>query len=265
MGLGLEPLKSFEVNKVIDYARFGRLLKNDKALFFMQMFLYFCVSFYLVSHISSISYLLSITSNFIFTEASINKKEIVDGVYFYFLSSSGRLPTYLETLFVLLVCILVLFFNYKFDFIPRPFKIWLNFVFLILMLSSVYFLLFGYAFPYTIDDFSILYAIAQVGIFTLIPFLFGFSIALFSFSWWVLIANFLTFILSLAYSFVFAAVRYALFLYILKNYSFLWMANMFFNFGPLLDMIYISGIYGFYLSIISKVAKKNLRYWKWLY
>lgn len=264
MGLELESLKNFEVKKAIDYARFGRVLKNYKDLFFMQMFLYSSVAFLLITHISLVSYFFSWMGSFIFTEAEIMEKEIFKGFSLYFLSTHGRLPSYTESLSILLVCILVLFFNYKFDFILRPFKIWLNFVFIILMISSIYFLFFGYAFPYTVDDFSLLYVIAQVGIFTFIPLMLGFSVSIFSFSWWVPITNFIALFLTLAYSFVFGAVRYALFLYIIKNYSFVWMANMFFNFGPLLDMIYISGIYGFYISIISKLARKNLRYWRWL-
>ncbi|MFN3698695.1 MAG: hypothetical protein ACK4SU_00685, partial [Dictyoglomus sp.] len=81
----------------------------------------------------------------------------------------------------------------------------------------------------------------------------------------VILTNFLVTVFTLIYSFFFGVLRYSIFLYILKNFSFLWMANLFFNFGPLLDMIYITGIYGFYISILSKFTRKNIKVWRWVY
>ncbi len=133
------------------------------------------------------------------------------------------------------------------------------------MTSALYFLFFSYAFPYSLNDFSLLYVIVQVGIISFIPLIMGFSLGLFSFSWWVILTNFIVTVFTLIYSFFFGVLRYSIFLYILKNFSFLWMANLFFNFGPLLDMIYITGIYGFYISILSKFTRKNIKVWRWVY
>ncbi len=67
----------------------------------------------------------------------------------------------------------------------------------------------------------------------------------------------------LFYSLVFGIVRYAVFLNILSKISFLFMAVLFFAFGPLLDFFYMVGIYSFYLCRISKKAGNNLEIWKW--
>ncbi len=264
MGSDLVSSKNFDLKSVIHYARFGRVLKQNKRLFLVQILLYITSSFYFISHLELISYYLS-NFSLHFIKSTITKREVVGGFSLYFLSLPGRLPTFTEDLVAFLSTLAILLINYRTNLLPKPFKIWVNFLAIILMISSLYFIFFSYIFPYTLDDFSLLYVIAQVGIMSFIPALVGVSLALFNFSWWVLLTNFFIVSLILVYSFVFGAVRYAIFLYTLKNYSFLWMANMFFNFGPLLDMIYISGIYAFYVSLLSKKTRQSIKVWRWIY
>lgn len=265
MALESELSKNSNTEEIIYYARFGRVLKQNKIAFLFQLSFYFMLSLFLVSRWEAISYHFSNLALFFLKDGSISKEEFVKDEFLYFLSSTGRLPTLLESLFALIFSLLLILFNHKVNYLPLPFRIWMNFFAIVLVVSSVYFLLFGFAFPYTLDSFSLLYMIAQVGIFSFIPLLVGFSLSFFSFPWWIVITNLLVVIATLFYSFIFGSLRYAVFIYILKNYSFLWMANMFFNFGPLLDMIYISGIYSFYISILSKKNSRNIQAWKWVY
>lgn len=265
MALDSDSSENFDIKNVIHYARFGKVLKQDKRLFFLQMLIYTGLSLYFITHLKLMSYYLSNFSLYFIDGPKIAKREAVEGVALYYLSYNGRLPSFLESIFVFFVTLIMLIINIKLDIMSKPFKIWLNYIVITLMVSSVYFIFFSNIFPYSLDDFSLLYIIAQIGIISFIPIITGFSLALFSFSWWLLIANFFTVCLVLVYSFLFGAIRYAFFLQILKSSSFIWMANMFFNFGPLLDMVYISGIFAFYVSILSKVARKNMRFWRWIY
>ena len=265
MASAWEPSKNFDTKEIIYYARFGKVLKHNKNAFFLQIFFYFMLSLLFISQWELISYFFSNFALYFLKDASISKRELVMGKSIYFLSSAGRLPTPLESILALVFSLLLILFNRKIDLIPLPFKIWMNFFAIILAISSIYFLLFGYAFPYGLEDFSFLYMIAQVGIFSFIPLLLGFALSLFTFSWWVIFTNLFAVFITLFYSFIFGFLRYTFFIYILDNYSFLWMANMFFNLGPLLDMIYISGIYGVYLSVLSRRSSGYIKAWKWLY
>lgn len=257
--------ESFDLKSIINYARFGRVLKQNKIFFLVQIFIYLVMSLYFIMHLELLSYYISYFSLSFLKDAGISKREILNKLSLYFLSFSGRLPTFEESFGVFLFSIIVISLTYRLNFLSEPFKIWVNFLFIILMTSALYFLFFSYAFPYSLNDFSLLYVIVQVGIISFIPLIMGFSLGLFSFSWWIILTNFLVTVFTLIYSFFFGVLRYSIFLYILKNFSFLWMANLFFNFGPLLDMIYITGIYGFYISILSKFTRKNIKVWRWVY
>lgn len=228
------------------------------------MVLYSLLSLFFITHLELLSYYLSNFSLY-FIDSKISKHEPVSGLSFYFLSLNGKFPTLIESLVILVISLFLFFVNYKSKILPLPFKVWLNFILIILIFSSLFFIFFADRFPYTLNDFSLIYIILQIGLISFIPIVIGFPLALFSFSWLLLLTNFFIIIITLIYSFIFGAIRYALFLYILKEYSFLWMANLFFNFGPLLDMIYISGIYAFYISILSKKSRQSIKIWRWIF
>ncbi len=69
---------------------------------------------------------------------------------------------------------------------------------------------------------------------------------------------------TLIYSMFFALVRYVAFIYLLKNFSYIFMALAFFLFGPFLDFVYIVSIYSLYLNHVGKIKKrKELEIWNW--
>lgn len=75
----------------------------------------------------------------------------------------------------------------------------------------------------------------------------------------------LTFVSIMAYSFLFGFVRYILFLYMIQQYSILYMALMFFVFGPFFDFLYLVAIYGFFINKMVKLydSDKGREEWQW--
>jgi hypothetical protein len=80
-----------------------------------------------------------------------------------------------------------------------------------------------------------------------------------------MIAKIAIVIFTLCYSIIFGCIRYIIFLYSLAKFSYLFMAPMFFIFGPLIDFIFMVGIYAFYANIVAKQVKKDMKIWDWLF
>jgi hypothetical protein len=70
---------------------------------------------------------------------------------------------------------------------------------------------------------------------------------------------------ALLYSFLFGTLRYVIFLFIIHEFSSIYMALLFFAFGPLIDFVYIVGIYSFYSSRLAESLKSSEAVWKWSY
>jgi hypothetical protein len=138
------------------------------------------------------------------------------------------------------------------------------FVFLaaINLVSSIYFALVPHKFPYTLTDFSELYIKSEIGMWLFIPFILGMAFI-------PLPAPFFPKVMLIAftilYSFIFGTFRYIVFLFILSKCSMIYMAVMFFAFGPLIDFVYIVGIYSYYNSKLAHSLKSNESVWKWSY
>jgi hypothetical protein len=79
------------------------------------------------------------------------------------------------------------------------------------------------------------------------------------------ITKFMTILFSLLYAIAFGVVRYVLFAEILVRFSYIFMAVLFFCFGPFIDFIVVVGVYSFYVSLISKKINQDLGVWNWSY
>jgi hypothetical protein len=71
-------------------------------------------------------------------------------------------------------------------------------------------------------------------------------------------------VFTVAYSILFATVRYAVFLYLLTRYSVIYMAAMFFALGPFIDFAYVVAIYALYLNRLAVRMKRTPEAWQWL-
>lgn len=144
----------------------------------------------------------------------------------------------------------------------RPITIYILINAAIHFITCAYFFFAKYSFPYTIAQYSNLYMKQQIGIWLSFIVIAGVSIGIMGSR--AIITKILTFFGIMLYSFVFGIVRYILFLFVLEQYSVLYMAMMFFTFGPLFDFVYLVGIYMININrLVKKYEGKNKGDWKW--
>ena len=73
------------------------------------------------------------------------------------------------------------------------------------------------------------------------------------------------FIGTILYSLVFGIIRYILFLYVLQRFSVLYMALMFFVFGPFFDFLYLVGIYSIFINKMIELYESQAGKDEWLW
>jgi hypothetical protein len=258
--------KIFKIEKpVVVYPRFGRVLKFNKYIFMLQLTLLvvvfeLLVIFFLEDYFKILSDIArriledSYTGNYKFLSFSLE-----------YSIPPGRLPTLEESLIYLLVSFLsLLFLISKLNPLSKYISAWLIYIAFVYFVSSFYFVFFLNSFPYTERDFAVLYILQQTGVFLFIPILLAFSLSIFTFSWLNPLLNAITIALSLTHSSVFGGLRYIVFAYTLKNFSYIHMPAMFFIFGPLLDFIYITSFYSFCLYVTTRLfQRKQEVFYQW--
>lgn len=145
----------------------------------------------------------------------------------------------------------------------RPVSIFMTIMFVIHIINCIYFIFAANYFPYTAFQYSNLYVKQQIGIWLTFIVMMGLVTALQGTK--VLLYKVLAFFSVLAYSFLFGFVRYILFLYIIQEFSIIYMALMFFALGPFFDFLYLVGIYGFFMNKVINVyeSAKGKGEWKW--
>jgi hypothetical protein len=128
--------------------------------------------------------------------------------------------------------------------------------------SSLFFTFFPYRFPYQAVDYSELYVKQQIGIWFFVPIIMGLAILPLPST---VSSKIVTLGAACCYSVIFGTVRYVVFLYILTKTTILSMAILFFVLGPLVDFVYIVGIYSVHVARLAKKMKGDFASWKWLY
>ena len=173
----------------------------------------------------------------------------------------GRYPTPQLTFAVFILSVLVIFIATRIR-VPKPVAIWVIFVCLVNLVSALFFTLFPAYFPYTIHHFSELFVKTEISIWLFVPVIMEASLLPLPSS---KIAKFTAILFSLLYAVTFGVVRFVLFVVILVRFSYIFMAVLFFCFGPFIDFIVVVGVYSFYVSLISKKINQDLRVWNWSY
>ncbi|MCI4458146.1 MAG: hypothetical protein JHC21_00805 [Thermocrinis sp.] len=261
-----EYLKTFEVEKpVIGYARFGRVLKFNKYLFLFQLvFLVVVFEFLVIFFLDDYFRILSDITKRVLEGSYAGSYKFL-GFNLEFSISQGRLPTLQEAFVYFLISSLsLLLLTSKFNPLPKYISTSFIYVAFIYFVSSFYFMFFLNRFPYTEKDFAMLYILQQTAIFLFIPILLALSLSIFAFSWLNPLLNAITIALILIYSSVFGGLRYIVFAYILKNFSYIHMPAMFFLLGPLLDFIYIVFFYSLCLYATTKILqRKQDTFYQW--
>ena len=163
----------------------------------------------------------------------------------------------------LLICILILLLLGLMRKTKRPLAVFGIFGILIHIVSCVYFMLRTEEFPYTLGDYSELYLKQQIGIWLTFIVLAGLILGFMGNKGYV--SKVVTFLCIMIYSFVFGTIRYILFLFILYQFSVLYMAILFFVFGPVFDFSYFVAVYAVFMNKNIKDYEfgKKKGVWQW--
>ena len=145
----------------------------------------------------------------------------------------------------------------------KPIGIFLLYTVLVHVVNCVFFVFGGKEFPYTIGEYSDLYIKQQIGIW--ITFIVLASLVVGFMGRKAYGYKLLTFMGIMLYSMIFGAVRYIVFLFLLPEFSVLYMALLFFVIGPMFDFSYFVAIYAIFINKIIKEYDfgKRKGEWKW--
>jgi hypothetical protein len=179
----------------------------------------------------------------------------------YLLDLPGKYPSPLFSFLFFCAAVLSIYLVTKIK-LYRPLGLWLIFVSAINMLSSIVFMLWPHTFPYTMLKFSELYITTEVGMWLFVPVVMGMALLPVPAG---VVSKGSIIVLSALYSMIFGMVRYVVFLFIIAQLSYIFMPVLYFSFGPLVDFVYIVGIYSLYVSKVSERITQNYRIWKWVF
>lgn len=259
------PPKSDKIKKQIFFARTYRRLRPDRKAqaLYIVLLLVPCILALLIFY-SDISRLISEliagllqSSMGLESMPSIGQSEFLP--FFgpvYFVQVATPAPS---TLFILLNLLLVLVAllifttgNNK----GMPVSIFFVMAMIIHFFSCVFFLFAPEYFPYSNSIYSELYMEQQVGIWLSFTVIGGVITGLISNG--RLYKKVITFAVILLYSFVFGVLRYLVFLFVVTQFSSLYMGAMFFSFGPFFDFLYLVFIYSVFVDkMITGFENRN--------
>lgn len=190
----------------------------------------------------------------------VHQKFLLNNKNIFLLTAPESYPSILNSFISSLVMLGVSFLLQRMK-IDKNIVIFATFLVAIHLISSVFFTLVPYMFPFTFKDFVELYIKTIICIWLSIPCIVSMAIIPLPASY---VPKLFLIIFTLIYSFIFATLRYAIFIYILSKFSFIYMALLFFAVGPLVDFIYIVAIYAVYTTYLAQKLKSNEMVWKWL-
>lgn len=183
---------------------------------------------------------------------------------FYYVSIHGSQPSVTLVLGTALVCILLAAFLTTGRRKGHALSIYCMFALLIQLCSCLYFFIGPRFFPYDGADYSVLYMLQQVSTWLFFIVIAGLVVGLISYG--NLLIKLLVFFGILVYSFVFGCVRYVVYLYIVHQYSMLYMPVLFFALGPFFDFLYLVYLYSRFVQYMNRYLGKRDRtekVWQW--
>lgn len=180
----------------------------------------------------------------------------------YSLTLPTKLPSYGLILANLAVCLALIWALTSLPRGMRPISIYLSIVLFTHVISCAFFLLGRDIFPYSVADFSDLYIKQQIGIWLTFLILMGLIMGFLASGG--VVRRILTVLAVMLYSFAFGFVRYTLFLWILAEFSMLYMPLMFFVLGPFFDFLYFVAIYAMSTNrMIHNFETSRRGEWEW--
>lgn len=145
----------------------------------------------------------------------------------------------------------------------KPLSVYFSIMALIHIMNCIYFIFAANYFPYTAYQYSILYMKQQLGIWLAFIVLVGLITGLLATKG--LFYRIATFVFILLYSFIYGIIRYILFLFIIQEFSIIYMAPLYFALGPFFDFLYLVFIYGIYTNKMIKMYDSEVGRGEWLW
>lgn len=253
--------------RLINYHRSYRKLPGTFKSFFFQ-FIFFSVPLVVITayYYPQITFYLCsivkyILEPFYYPDTiKIWEKEYITQIgALYYLSVPGSYPSALLSLLSTIISGVALIVLPKIQ-RWKPLIIFLIIILTVHFISSLFFLFLPGKFPYNVADYSQLYMIQEISIWFFVPVLMGMAILPLPAG---IVSKAVVLLFTYIYSFVFGTIRYAVFLYVLSKISMIYMGVLFFALGPLVDFIYIVGIYSFYLNRLANKLAGDYVIWKW--
>lgn len=193
-------------------------------------------------------------------EMIVFQKSFLQGTI-YLLDIPGKYPSPLFSFVFFCIAVMGIFLVWRIK-LYQPLGLWLIFLSCINILSSLVFILLPHTFPYTMLKFSELYITTEVGMWLFVPVIMGIAILPIPAG---IFTKFITVLLTALYSVLFGTVRYVVFLFVISKLSYIFMPVLYFSFGPLVDFVYIVGIYSLYVSKVAENITQDFRVWKWVF
>jgi len=124
-------------------------------------------------------------------------------------------------------------------------------------------MIFSVHFPYTASDYSDLYIKQEVSLWISYLIISGLITGFIGFK--DILRKMIVMISIMLYSFLFGIVRYIFFLYVIHEFSILFMPVLFFTLGPFFDFLYFVFFYGIYVDKAVKryASAKGRGQWEW--
>jgi len=145
----------------------------------------------------------------------------------------------------------------------HPASIFVSIGLLIQIISCIFFIFASNDFPYTASIYSELYIKQQISLWLFFFIIIGVVTVLLGNGYFY--HNLFFLISIMLYSFIYGVLRYVTYLYIMSEISTIYMAALFFTFGPLFDFLYVTYFYGRYVNriIIVNETKDSEDIWQW--
>ena len=167
---------------------------------------------------------------------------------------------YIELAIWILACAAAIAVTSIFRLFPTPLRYFLNFNLLIVAAEASYLLFAGHL-GYAGSTFSALMLQTMTAIWLLLPLFVGTITLLFPFA---ILTSAAIILISLAFDIVLASARYLAFVIILSHSGPILMADLYLCFGPLLDVIPLTGIFAIFLTLLARRLRHDPEAWSWL-
>lgn len=223
------------------------------------------ISLIILKSYPALTYYASYLGSLIFSNARVQYEIIASSFIFgdiYILDIFGRYPSLVFSIYAGLISLFLIILLPLLKFISKPVFIWFTLIFSINLVSSIFFIFFADYFPYTLWNYLELYLKTEICIWLIIPYILIFAFL-------PLPANFISKLLlvlkTLLYTIIFSFARYIIFIFILREFSYLYLAMLSFIFGPFLNYIFIIRFYSIFVSKLAARLQGDESKWAWLY